>query len=195
MESNTPDFLMEDTEEGVDKSGLERLQSLVDNYKHFDDEVEKAEASLKILKSHFNKIANEEIPNLLAQYGLSEIKLASGAKVIVKEDANVSIKNESRFFLWLKNREEDDIIKLQYDFSNKLEDEMRMAIDDFLIERDVEYETNMGVHGQTKKKYFKELLGIGKADQKEGIASGKYMKMQDLPEWASVFVIKKTKLK
>lgn len=194
MENVTPGFLMENPDE-LGKDGLEKLQVLVDHYKHFDEVIIEAENKLKVLKGKFRSIAEEEIPNLLAQFGLSEIKLISGEKVIVKEDASITTKDDSLFFLWLKNREEDDIIKLNYDFSNRMEDEQRADLDDYLIEHNVDYETNMGVHGQTKKKYFKELLGIGKSDQKEGIKKGKYMKMQNLPEWASVFIIKKTKIK
>lgn len=194
MENVTPGFLMEDPDEmGID--ALKKLQIFVDNYKHFEEVIEEAEDKLKLLKGHFKRLSEEDIPNLLSEFGLSEIKLKSGEKVIVKDDASITIKNDSLFFLWLKNREEDDIIKLNYDFSNRMEDEARMHLDDFLVDNDIEFETNMGVHGQTKKKYFKELLGIGKADQKEGIAKGKYMKQQDLPDWASVFILKKTKIK
>ena len=195
MENVTPGFLMDDPDNVIDGTGLEKLQILVDNYKHFEDSIKVVEDKLKLLKDRFKGISEEEIPNLLSEFGLSEIKLASGAKITIKEDASVSVKNDSSFFLWLKNRSEDDIIKLSYDFSNRMEDEQREALDDYLIEKDIEFDTNMSVHGQTKKKYFKELLGIGKTDRKEGIAKGKYMKMQELPDWAGVFIMKKTKIK
>ncbi len=197
MGNSTPEFLIDNPDDDVDIDSLARLQVLVDNYKHFETVIEEVEEKLTVLKNKFKTISEEEIPNLLAEFGLSEIKLKSGAKIIVKDDASISItkENESRFFLWLRNRGEDDIIKLNYAFGNKMEDEQRVTLDDYLIENDYEFETEMSVHGQTKKKYFKELLGVGKTDQKEGIKSGKYMKLQDFPNWASIFIVKKTKIK
>ena len=111
MENVTPGFLMEDPDE-IDATGLEKLQILVDQYKHFEEVIKDAEDKLKLLQGRFRGISEEEIPNLLSEFGLSEIKLASGAKIIVKDDASITIKDESRFFLWLKNRSEDDIIKM-----------------------------------------------------------------------------------
>jgi len=149
----------------------------------------------KEVKDKFNKISGEEIPNLLNQYQLSEIKLKNGKKVIVKEDISVTIKNNDAFFLFLKNRNEDDIVKLIYNFSNRMSDEQRGELADFLIANDYDFEMDLNVHSQTRKKYFKELLGIGKDDFEEGISNGRYMKVSDLPPWANVFMLKKTTIK
>lgn len=190
----TPAFLM--GEEKVDMDDvLAQLSGLVETYQSLNNDIAEVEAHLRELKEKFNKVSQEEIPDLLNQYQLSEIRLKDGRKVIVKEDASVTITDNASFFAYLHNRDEDDIIKLMYNFSNRMQDEERQMLADFLVENGYDFEVDRSVHAQTKKKYFKEMLGLGKPDFEEGIASGKYMKLTDLPAWAKVFLLKKTTIK
>lgn len=194
MENATPGYLLEKEEVQMDDV-LANLSGLVETYQTLNNDIAELEAKLKEVKEKFNKVSQEEIPDLLNQYQLSEIRLKDGRKVVVKEDASVTIKDDAAFFAYLSARDEDDIVKLMYNFSNRMEDEQRQILADFLIDHEFDFEVQRSVHAQTKKKYFKELLGLGKPDFEEGIANGKYMKLTDLPEWAKVFLLKKTTIK
>lgn len=192
----TPDFLKNQKEE-VNEASLELLKEAVSLFKEREKKVKELEEELKIAKEKFRQISEERIPEILGESGLSEIKLDTGEKIIVKDDlkVNVSKANESKFFLFLKNRGEDDIIKLNYKFDKDLSPDLREELDDFLIESDIEFDSEMSVHAQTKKAYFKNLLGLGKKDFEKGRETGKYLPVEKLPEWVSVYIYKKTTIK
>ena len=173
---------------------LENLQTKVDNYLVLENDIEVLEQKLKDKKKLFNKVSMEEIPNFLLQYNLSEIKLASGQKVIVKEDLSITIKNQELFFKFLKKRREQDIIKTQFAFDRMNDTDFNILFH-FLTDNNYSYDFKKDVHAQTKKKYFKELLGIGKEDYEEGVKKGKYLRSKDIKSFAETFNYYKTKIK
>lgn len=192
-----PEHLANASEE-VTKDALMKLEGLVEQYEWYQEQIDVLEAQLKEKKQFFNKVQQEEIPNLLNQHGLSEIKLKSGKKVIVKEEASVTVprKKEDEFYKFLESREEDDIVKLHFAF-NRMEHEKVKELFTYLGERDFDYTAERKVHPQTLKKYFKELLGIGldKEERALGIKLGTYLRKQDVQDIANVFTYFKTTIK
>jgi hypothetical protein len=49
----------------------------------------------------------------------------------------------------------------------------------------------------TLKKYFKDRLGVGEEKEavEKGVASGKYLRLSDVSDFANVFVFFNTKIK
>ena len=182
--SATPDFLTGKDE--MSGNVLEELQAKVDKFLSVSAEVEDAEAALKELKKVKNRFSEEEIPNLLKQYGLSEIRLESKQKVIVTEDLSVSISNNFAFHKFLRERKHDDIIKSTFSFG-KLSHDDYTKVADAIDTTGLDFEATDKVEAPTRKKYFKELIGMGE--------SAPEMTLAELPEWAKAFVIKKTKIK
>ena len=178
------------------KCDLERLADMLDSLTKAELEVSRKEEELKVAKAEKDKLSMEVIPEYLGQFQLSEIRLKDGRKVIVSEDLAVNVKKEDRekFYEWLKSRGEDDIIKLTVAF-DKMDAEKRGALFDFIQEYDCK--TDRGVHYQTQKKYFKELLGVGKEpeDIAIGINNGTMVNREDVEQFATVFDIKKTTIK
>lgn len=193
---DTPQFLMKQQPDIIGESELDQLNSLVETYCKLEDEIAKQEEALAALKSSFRVVAQERIPNLLRQHGLSDIRLKNGAKIIVKEDASVSVPEDKKqdFFDFLKERNEEDIIKLHLQFK-KMPIEKQQALFEFLNNYDYEFEAERGVHPMTLKSYFKKLLGIGEEDRESGIAEGKYLRPQDIENVANVFIFFNTKIK
>jgi len=64
-----------------------------------------------------------------------------------------------------------------------------------LLDKEFEYDIKKDVHPATKKKYFKEILGLGQEDYEEGLKSGKYLKLSDIEIFAKIFKYHFTKLK
>ena len=188
-----PDFLKNEKEELTDAS-LTKLKRLVDKFVYWAQEVEDAEEKLKEKKEMFNHLSLDLIPEFLLAAGLSEIKLASGEKVIIKEGISVTIKDEECFYKFLEDRNELDILKTQFDFG-RIEDEQLENLFAWLMHHKYEYEVKKDVHAQTKKKYFKELLGVGAKDYEEGLKSGKYLRKEDIEIFASIFTFHSTSLK
>ena len=187
-----------DKPDELNADSLQRLKNLADSYFLIEKEVNEAEEYFKERKGLFNKLCQETIPDFLGQYGLSDIKLKSGEKIKVKEDLSVSIseENKPKFFAFLKERNEDDIIKMQIHFDRMPSKKLQNLIS-FLNKEKFGYDSKRDVHSATRKKYFKELFGlhVDEDDRKVGIENNRYLRMQDVEEFANVFQIRKTKIK
>lgn len=196
LEGDAPDFLLDQEEEQLDDSVLARLQSLVKTYKERRDQVEMLQESLKRAEQAFNQVAQEEIPMLLRQYQLSEIRLESGDRVKVREEARVSVPSEKEqaFQAFLQKRGEEDIIKLHFAFGRMPVDKMKDLFV-FLNDGEYDYSADRKVHPQTLKKYFKTLLGVGEEDREEGVREGRYLREQDVVDVANVFTFYNTIIK
>lgn len=194
----TPKFLRVVEPEPMAENALERLAMLVDRYQKLEASIKDVEIELVAKKALFQVISQEEIPTLLSMFGLSEIKLKDGRKVIVKQDASVSVPadKEDAFFAFLRERKEEDIIKLHFHFSRMHMEKMK-ALFTFLTMGEYDYSSERNVHSQTLKKYFKELLGIGvdAAEQARGVAEGRYLRKEAITDVANVFTFFHTKIK
>lgn len=169
---------------------LERLHQLCDQWFKAKDAVEAAEEALEAAKKNFNAISQVSIPELLGQYGLSEIKLASGAKVTVTLEVSPSVKDMPAFVKFLEERGESDIVKTDLSFG-KLDQSILKMITRMLAERLELYpEVKSGVHPMTLKKYVKELCGIGLKEPNE-----RCIPLQDLPDCISAYTYNKTTIK
>lgn len=194
--TEAPKFLLNLPPEKMSEDALLRLKRLVDQYKFIKSDIEEVELKLKEKKEYFNKLSQEEIPTLLNTFGLAEIKLVTGEKIKVKEDASVSVPDDKKeaFYAFLKERNEEDIIKLHFHFS-RMPVEKMTELFSFLTEQDYDYSSDRGVHAQTLKKYFKELLGIGDEEREKGIVEGRYLRKEDIENIANVFVLYRTYIK
>jgi hypothetical protein len=192
----TPEFLANAGPDAVVNDELAQLEKLVTSYKWEEAEVKSLEAELADAKARFNELSQVAIPELLNQHGLSEIRLRSGEKVIVKEDASVTVPDDKqqKFFDFLKERNNEDIIKLLFQFKRMAPQKMQELFD-FLNGYDYDYEFERNVHPQTLKKYFKDLLGIGQENREELIADGKCLKPEDVADVCNVFTYFSTKIK
>lgn len=188
-----PEFL-KNVKENITNDALTKLKNLVELYKGYEIQIETLKIELENKKKLFNDISHTQIPELLNSFGLSEIKLDTGEKIIVKEDISVTISDDKRFFQFLKDRDEDDIIKLAF-FFPKMESEKIEALYNYLVKQNYEYESEKSVHAQTRKKYFKELLGIGKPDLEQGLKSGKYIVKEIITNFVKIFTYHITKIK
>jgi hypothetical protein len=191
----TPDFLKSEVDENeLQQDSLTKLSNLINYMKIIANEVVTLESELKYKIGVYNKINQEEIPQLMLSHNLSRIKLASGEEVNVKEDFSVSIDNDDAFHNFLQKRNEDDIVKLQVSFSKMPTEKIKKLLN-FLEEDEYDYDLKYSVHSQTRKKYFKDLLGLDKYDYEEGLESGRYIRREELPEWVKLFFYHVTKVK
>jgi hypothetical protein len=140
----------------ISNSELSQLQSMVQRQLKLEDEVETLEEELKEKKKEYNTVRQEEIPNFLTQFGLSEIKLSDGSKVEVKGDVAVTIKDQEAFFKFLIERHDDAIIKKVL----SMDDPPDELVDD-LIEKGYPISYDKKIHAQTLKAYFRTFMELG----------------------------------
>jgi cell division septum initiation protein DivIVA len=74
----------EDQQEIIEKTDISSLAGYCKELKAYEDEIADLEEKIKYKKEKADKISSEIIPNMLAEQGLSSLKLADGSAVEVK---------------------------------------------------------------------------------------------------------------
>jgi len=92
---------------------IKSLADQVENLEQLQRSIENQEENLKDLKKKLEHISGEIIPTMMAEMGLSHLKLMDGSSVDVKPNysANITIANREAAFNWLRNNGLGDIIK------------------------------------------------------------------------------------
>lgn len=193
------DYLVEDLEavanEAPAQDSLQRLNTLVNKYKEQQETIERLEEQLSQAKTAFFKTAKEDIPNLLMQNGLSEIKLPSGEKVSVKMEVAPTITNMEEFAQFLTERGEGSILKTQMELG-KLDPSIVNSIRKMLVEKlDLYPGIKQTVHPMTLKKYIKELCLLNDSNPTFDENDDTHIPLQNLPKCVSAFTFYNTSIK
>ena len=164
----------------------ENIQSLADQVERLDQllkQIELDEDLLKQKKKNSEHLSGEVIPTMMAEMGLSHLKLMDGSSVDVKPNysASISIANREAAFGWLRNNGLGDIIKNEISVSFGRNEDNKAADYAVLAE-------SQGYQPQQKLKVEPMTL---KALVRERIEAGKEMPT----EIFNVFVGNKTTIK
>ena len=176
----TPDFLKKNSEIGIDANDMNTLEELITAYDEANKAVNIAETKLKEAKARFNALALDRIPEFLLTHGIRKMSLNDGREVVIKEDISATVKDDIAFRQWLRERNEDAIIKVKYIFG-RIDTSKLVTLSNYLIDQDLDFEVDESIHAQTKKKYFKELI--------------KEMNRTELPDWVTIYDIRKAVIK
>ena len=103
-----------DQQEVIKKTG--NIQSLADQVERLESmqkQIEIQEEALKEKKKQIEHLSGEVIPTMIAEMGLSHLKLMDGSSVDVKPfySANITVANKEKAFKWLRDNGLGDIIK------------------------------------------------------------------------------------
>ena len=108
-------MMLEDSKDLLDNVEVTDIAQQCIKLKEKEDEIEELENKLKAKKAEADDISSRVIPELLAEQGLSEIKLADGSKVSVKKEFRATLpKDDLRresAYQWLRDQGLGDIIK------------------------------------------------------------------------------------
>ena len=113
MTTLTLDDLEVDQLQLAEKTDIQTLSHYCQELQAYEEEIADMEEKLKYKKEKADKISSEIIPNLLAEQGLSSLKLADGSSIDVRKTYRCTIKkdmNESAHN-WLRENGLEDIIK------------------------------------------------------------------------------------
>ena len=105
--------LEKDQQEVLEKANIESLAGYCKELQAYQNEIAKLEESIEYKKQQMDKISSEIIPNLLAEQGISSLKLADGSSVDIKKSYNCTIKKDQMesAYNWLRENGLGDIIK------------------------------------------------------------------------------------
>ena len=103
----------EDQQDLIEKTDIQTLASYCQELQTFANEIETLEQQIKFKKEKADKISSEIIPNMLAEQGLSSLKLADGSSIDVRKSYNCTIKKDQMelAYNWLRENGLGDIIK------------------------------------------------------------------------------------
>ena len=163
--------MLSDSEESVgvpipDDSDLSTVSGLVDEQLRLEADVEKLENQLKVTKEALANVQKVRLPEALAKFNLSEMKLVDGTVVTVKDNVRAGITEEHHdaAFAWLTDSGHDDIIKNQVDLTfGKGQDDEAKQLMDLLNDRGYSYQNKRSVHPSTLKAFVKNCLEDGVA--------------------------------
>ena len=105
--------LEKDQQEVLEKTDIDTLAGYCKELQAYENEIANLEEQIKLKKEKADKISSEIIPNMLAEQGISSLKLADGSSVDVSKSYNCTIKKDEMesAYTWLRENQLGDIIK------------------------------------------------------------------------------------
>jgi hypothetical protein len=156
----------EDQQEVIQKTdNIQSLADQVEKLNSLQQRIELQEDNLKSSKKEFEHLSGEVIPTMMAEMGLSHLKLMDGSSVDVKPNysASITIANRDAAFNWLRNNGLGDIIKNEILVSfGRNEDNKAADYAALAQERGYQPTQKLKVEPMTLKALVRERLEAGK---------------------------------
>ena len=146
----------------------DNIQSLADQVENLEEvlrTIENQEEYLKKLKKKQEHLSGEVIPTMMAEMGLSHLKLMDGSSVDVKPhySANITVANKEAAFNWLRQNGLGDIIKNEISVSfGRNEDNKAADYAALAQERGFQPTQKLKVEPMTLKALVRERIEAGK---------------------------------
>ena len=107
------DFEKDQTDVLSHTKDINRLATKVKDLQGLENEITALEERLKNTKRDLAVISEDVIPTMMAEMGLTQLKLMDGSSVDVKPyyAANITVKNREAAYKWLRENDLGDIIK------------------------------------------------------------------------------------
>ena len=147
------------------QDNMGKIGAVANDVADTDKEIADLEDKLKIKKDYKKHLAENVLPNLFAEVGLSELKLADGRHLKVSNYYGASIKEEKKqaAFNWLRDNGFGDLIKNQVSCSfGRNEDEKAKSLIDTLNDRGYQSMQREWVEPSTLRAYIREQHEAGK---------------------------------
>ena len=145
---------------------IQTLADQVEKLNSLQQRIELQEDNLKNAKKEFEHLSGEVIPTMMAEMGLSHLKLMDGSSVDVKPNysASITIANRDAAFNWLRENGLGDIIKNEISVSfGRNEDNKAADYAALAEERGFQPTQKLKVEPMTLKALVRERLEAGKS--------------------------------
>ena len=156
----------EDQQEVIQKTdNIQSLADQVEKLNSLQQRIELQEDNLKSSKKEFEHLSGEVIPTMMAEMGLSHLKLMDGSSVDVKPNysATITVANREAAFNWLRNNGLGDIIKNEILVSfGRNEDNKAADYAALAEERGFQPTQKLKVEPMTLKALVRERIEAGK---------------------------------
>ena len=135
MSNDVNDMMLQDSSDLLDNVEVSTIAAECIRLKQKEDEIAELEEKLKAKKEEADNISSNVIPELLAEQGLAEIKLADGSKVSVRKEFRATLKKDEiareGSYQWLRDPRLGDIIKniISVTFGKGEDDKAKQLLD------------------------------------------------------------------
>ena len=153
-----------DQQEVIEKTDIQQLSSYCLELQALEDDITSKEEELKKQKEKADKIASEIIPNMLAEQGLSSLKLADGSGVEIRKTYSCTVKKDNleSAYKWLRDNGLGDIIKNEVFVTfGKGEDNKAQDLLDLAEQSGYEPQQKQKVEPMTLKALYRERIEAG----------------------------------
>ena len=163
---NVRDEMVKDSKDLLDSVEVTNLADECQKLKDTEDMIKSAEQHLKDLKAKADDIGSRVIPELLAEQGLTSIKLADGSSVSVKKEYRCTLpKDDSRreqCYKWLRDNQLGDIIKNNVSVTfGRGEDNKAQQLLDLAVANGFDPQQKSDVSWNTLTALFRERIESG----------------------------------
>ncbi len=163
---NIQDEMLKDSKDLLDNVEVTTIAQECVRLKTKEDELVNLEEQVKNKKEEIDEISSRIIPELLAEQGLSAIKLADGSNVSVKKEFRCTLpKDETKreqAYKWLRDQGLEDIIKNNIFVTfGKGEDNKAKQLLDLAAENGFEPQQKSDVSWNTLTALFRERIESG----------------------------------
>jgi len=150
--------------EKLDQGDLTTVAGMARAIRDKEAEVNELEQKLKNEKRALMKLTDEDLPTMLAEIGLTSMKLDDGSEVSIKPQygASILVDNRPAAYEWLRENGYDDIIKNTVACTfGRGEDDKASAFKAFAEKEGFFAEQNTGIHHTTLRAFVKERVENG----------------------------------
>lgn len=163
MEADFEESLANSVEK-LDQGDLTTVAGVARAIRDKEQEISALEQKLKDEKKALLKLTDEELPTMLAEIGLTSMKLDDGSEVTVKPTygASILVDNRPAAYDWLRDHGYDDIIKNTVACAfGRGEDDQASAFKAFAETQGYFAEQKTEIHPQTLRAFVKERVESG----------------------------------
>jgi len=148
-----------------DDTNLKGVAQLAQKISHQEATVAELEAKLRQAKKDLYKMSDEELPNMLAEMGVSSFKLQDGSQVDIKKTYGASIPVDKReeAYSWLRQNGFGDMVKniVSVNFGMG-EDQQASDFKSKVEEQGLSPKQEESVHSSTLRAWVKEQTEEGR---------------------------------
>ena len=146
--------------DNIPASDLSEITEAGKTLKQMDNAILEKEAELSNLKESRKTLAEDVLPTMMAEHNLKLIMLEDGTKIQINEFVDARIKDPSTAFDWLRDTNNDSIIKNQITISlDRGDDGLAEEIMNKLKrEHGVDADRKIAIHHATLKSFCRDAL-------------------------------------
>jgi hypothetical protein len=140
---------------------IEQIQRLGEILRTRRTELQELEAQVTAKKTEIREIEEVNLPTLMDELGFEAIDLQGGGRIEVKDfiQANISEANKAEAFNWLRETQNDGIIKNEIKVNiDRGQNELAESVLQTLTELGVRPSQKQSIHHATLKAFITEVL-------------------------------------